>query len=262
MLSPFLSQTRIYTPHFPLIIYFLKLNKFNILKIEFLHQMFDFIYPKTSVISDEWLGENNSNEFISESEEQSLRKVTPDDLKNLEEKLTSDHSFSYLAFYENEDFSKIVYNLKYRGMKKLGIYLGEIAGRELLKHIAEKDIRKFDMIIPVPLHKAKLRERGYNQSECIAKGIGKVISLNVRTDILNRIRNTTSQTKLNKEGRFKNIKDAFIINEKTINEIKDSRIIIVDDVVTTGSTLNEAIRTIRQSTNAEILGCTVAMARD
>ncbi len=249
-------------PHFATINYFRKLNKFNILKVNIISQIFDFIYPKTSFISEEWLGENNSNEFISDSEEQSLRKVTEDDLKNLEEKLISDHSFSYLAFYENDDFSKIIYNLKYRGMKKLGIYLFEIAGRELLKHIAEKDIGKFDMIIPVPLHKAKLRERGYNQSECIAKGIGKVISLNVRTDVLNRIRNTTSQTKLNKEGRFKNIKDAFIINEKTINEIKDSRIIIVDDVVTTGSTLNEAIRTIRQSTSSEILGCTVAMARD
>ncbi|MBK6538647.1 MAG: hypothetical protein IPG09_13010 [Ignavibacteria bacterium] len=111
------------------------------MKVNIISQIFDFIYPKTSFISEEWLGENNSNEFISDSEEQSLRKVTEDDLKNLEEKLISDHSFSYLAFYENDDFSKIIYNLKYRGMKKLGIYLGEIAGRELLKHIAEKDIK-------------------------------------------------------------------------------------------------------------------------
>lgn len=228
----------------------------------FLSELFDFIYPKTSVISEEWLAENNSNEFISESEEQSLRKISLDDIKNLEDKLISDYSFSYLAFYENEDFSKIIYNLKYRGMKKLGVYLGEITGRELIKHIEEKDLGKFDLIIPVPLHKAKFRERGYNQSECIAKGIGNVISLEVRTDVLKRIRNTTSQTKLNKEGRYENIKDAFVLNGKIINEIKDRRVIIVDDVVTTGSTLNEAIRTIRQSTNAEILGCTVAMARD
>lgn len=228
----------------------------------FLSELFDFIYPKTSVISEEWLAENNSNEFISESEEQSLRKISLDDIKNLEDKLISDHSFSFLAFYENEDFSKIIYNLKYRGMKKLGVYLGEITGRELIKHIEEKDLGKFDLIIPVPLHKAKFRERGYNQSECIAKGIGNVISLEVRTDVLKRIRNTTSQTKLNKEGRYENIKDAFVLNDKIINEIKDRRVIIVDDVVTTGSTLNEAIRTIRQSTNAEILGCTVAMARD
>ena len=225
-------------------------------------QIFDFIYPKTSVITEERLGENNSNDFILDSEEDSLRKVTPEDLKSLKEKLISAHTFSYLAFYENEDFSKIIYNLKYRGMKKLGFYLGELTGRELKKYTDEKELGEFDLIIPVPLHKAKYRERGYNQSEYISAGISNIITAEVRTDILKRIRNTTSQTKLNKEGRIENIRDAFVINKNVIHELTGKRIIIVDDVVTTGSTLNEAIRTIRENTNAEILGCTVAMARD
>ncbi len=225
-------------------------------------QIFDFIYPKTSLISEERIGEDNSNEFILDSEVSTLRKVTTEDLRNLEEKLISDYSFSYFAFYENEDFSKIIYNLKYRGMKKLGTYLGEVTGEGLNKYIEDNLIRKFDIIIPVPLHKAKIRERGYNQSEYISEGISKMISAEIRRDVLKRIKNTSSQTRLNREGRKNNIKDAFVLNEKVINELSGSRIIIVDDVVTTGSTLNESIRKIREFTNAEILGCTVAMARD
>lgn len=225
-------------------------------------RIIDFIYPKTSVISEIRLEEDNSNEFILDSELSTLRKVTPEDLRNLEEKLISDYSFSYFAFYENEDFSKLIYNLKYRGMKKLGIYLGELTGRKLNKYIEDNLIRKFDIIIPVPLHKSKIRERGYNQSEYISQGISKMISAEIRTDLLKRIKNTSSQTKLNREGRKNNIKDAFVLNEKVIHELSGSRIIIVDDVVTTGSTLNEAIRTIRRSSNAEIMVCTVAMARD
>ncbi|MBS1551895.1 MAG: hypothetical protein JST15_07495, partial [Bacteroidetes bacterium] len=107
-------------------------------------RIIDFIYPKTSVISEIRLEEDNSNEFILDSELSTLRKVTPEDLRNLEEKLISDYSFSYFAFYENEDFSKLIYNLKYRGMKKLGIYLGELTGRKLNKYIEDNLIRKFD----------------------------------------------------------------------------------------------------------------------
>ena len=226
-----------------------------------LNDLIDFLFPKTSIISDERLDENNSNPYIKDEEILSLSKVTADDLEELRNKVTADLAFSIFAFREGDDFSKIIYQLKYGGMKRLGKFLGEIAGRELILQFEKENLREFDLLIPVPLYKTKYRERGYNQSDLICNGINKYLELEFIPDLVERVKHTSTQTKLNREQRINNMKDAFDMNEKYKDYIYGKRIIVADDVVTTGSTMNEVIKVLKDNGCGEVMGCSVAMAR-
>jgi ComF family protein len=229
--------------------------------MDLVRSLLDFIFPKTSIISDKRLDENNSNQYVGDSEINLLPKVTGADLDDLKNKLNADFVFSLFAFREGYEFSGIIYRLKYGGMKRLGIYLGELFGKELNKYINSKNISPFDSIIPVPLFKTKLRERGYNQSDYICIGINKIMGSIFIPQLVKRIRHTSTQTKLNREERILNMKNAFEINKKYKNEIIGKRIILVDDVVTTGSTMNEVIRILKENQCEEVLACCLAMAR-
>jgi len=230
--------------------------------MEMVHNIIDFIFPKTCIISGKKLDESNSNNYLFDDEISSLETVTFTDRADLSNKLISDHSFSHFAFYEGEDFSKIIYQLKYGGMKKLGIFMGKLLGKELKKYFEEKGLPDFDYIIPVPLFKTKFRERGYNQSDYICMGLSKVLGVGFENNIVKRIKHTKSQTKLNRDERIVNMKDAFVFNENYSNKVAGKRIIVVDDVITTGSTINEVIKVVRQYSKSDVMGCTLAMARD
>ena len=98
-----------------------------------------------------------------------------------------------------------------------------------------------DELIPVPLHNVKKRERGFNQSEVIAKEISKIFNIPTNTSLLKRSKWTIYQTKLNTQERKTNIENAFILKEKLTN----TRFAIVDDVLTTGATTNECARILK-----------------
>ena len=120
-------------------------------------------------------------------------------------------------------------------MRKLATLLGiETASR------LPTDLKAIDHIIPVPLHRARYSERGYNQSECIANGLATVLqTTSVSTKQLTRIKPTPSQTGLNAEEREENVKGAFKLNKSAV-ELKGKRLLLIDDVMTTGATLASA----------------------
>lgn len=226
-----------------------------------LTEIIDFIFPRVSLISEKRIKNDNSNQYLNDEEISLIPKVTYEDLSELNEKLDADISFSYFSFREGDEFSKIIYQLKYGGMKNLGIFLGELIGHELQIIIETNNIKDFDYIFPVPLFKTKLRERGFNQSEYICKGIVQYLNSEMVFDLAERVRHTSTQTKLNRDERITNVKDAFVFNEKHKESISGKRIIIVDDVVTTGSTLNEVVKVLKENNSGEVMACTVAMAR-
>jgi ComF family protein len=228
---------------------------------EFINKFTDFIFPKISIVSGERIEDESLYDFISDEELYSLNKVTENDLADFSEKVISEYSFSSFTFYGNDDFSKLIYQLKYAGMKKTGILLGEMLGSELLHYMKKNNTESFDFIIPVPLYKTKLRERGYNQSEYIAAGLGKITGAECKTDAVERIKHTKSQTKLHKKFREENVKDAFVFNQKYRDAMKDKRIIVVDDVVTTGATINEVVKVVKENTGSIVMSCAAAMAR-
>ena len=114
---------------------------------------------------------------------------------------------------------------------------------------------KPDALIPIPLHRARRISRGYNQAEILAKAMGECLGIRVETLLLKRRKNTVPQKKLNPEERQNNLKRAFIIAR---NDVKLERVVLVDDIYTTGITMNEAARVLKEAGVKEVYFVTLA----
>ena len=228
--------------------------------ISLINYIVDFIFPKTCIVTGNRLTDDNSNNYVVDELMQSIHKVTSDELKEMMSKVKSDYAYTLYNFTEDSPLQQIIHHFKYRGMKKLGIYLGELIGNGLINNFSDT-VKTFDTIIPVPLYKTKERERGYNQAEYLCKGINNLLQIEFIKDLVKRTRHTKSQTKLSQLERIENVKDAFEINKNYKGKISGKKIILVDDVVTTGSTLNEIIKVLRNEDVSKIFVVTAAMAK-
>ena len=116
--------------------------------------------------------------------------------------------------------------------------------------------KKYDIIIPVPIHKKRKAQRGYNQVELIAKQLSKNTHLKLENNVLIKQKNIISQSELNKNQRKQNIKDAFkIIN---VEKIQNKKVLLIDDIYTTGSTINECCKTLKKAKIEKIGILTIA----
>lgn len=131
---------------------------------------------------------------------------------------------------------ELILGLKYRNMTWAA---GPLADFGILGFQDPRMPKEPDFLVPVPLHPLRKRERGYNQAEVLARAIGQKTGIPV-LDILRRVRNTTTQTHFDRKERMKNLSKAFEI--KSPRPIKDAQILLVDDVLTTGSTLDECAK--------------------
>jgi ComF family protein len=162
---------------------------------------------------------------------------------------------SCFLFTRKGAFRHIIHALKYRKFRSIGIRLGQIIGTALLDRHTE-----FDIIVPVPLHRVKLRERGYNQSELIAQGISSLLHKPVVAGCLRRTKNTASQTTLSVEDRRQNMQNAFIILPKKEQCVTSKICLLVDDIITTGATIKACIAALRKAGAARIIVVSSAIA--
>ena len=125
-----------------------------------------------------------------------------------------------------------MHQLKYNKRPDVGIRMGELYAYELIRSGSWK---KSDLIIPIPLHPSRFKKRGYNQSEQIAMGLASVLNIPVSSSNLVRIENTETQTRKSRFARYENLKGAFFIRDHSAFFHK--HILLVDDVMTTGATL-------------------------
>lgn len=140
----------------------------------------------------------------------------------------------YMPFRYEGFFKKAVGSVKFRRDRDLAVYLGDILGK-----MAREDGIDADLIVPIPLSDARYKERGFNQAEVIAREVSEAIGIPMGVDVLTRTRDTLRQSELKMDdSRASNIKDAFAINPDW--DIRGNRILIIDDVATTGHTLHEA----------------------
>lgn len=141
--------------------------------------------------------------------------------------------FSLVAAEQSAPVMEILYSLKYRGISRIGLEFGREIGKTL-KHFGIDD---YEVIIPVPIHHARRRERGYNQSEHIGYGISQVLGIKLESNVLIRSRYTVSQTKLSANERKVNVMGVFS-GGRNKSMILNKKVLLVDDVFTTGTTLN------------------------
>lgn len=162
---------------------------------------------------------------------------------------------SLLHFQKGNKVQQLVHELKYNGRDDVGVYLGEMLGKKLLGADDYKDVA---LVVPVPLHWRKQLKRGYNQSACFAEGIASAMGVQVSTELLQRARHTQTQTKKSREERWLNVKDVFVLKDPEKHQGK--HIILVDDVVTTGATLEACAQKLLLIPGARVSIATIAVA--
>ncbi len=195
---------------------------------------------------------------------QSVERANPGDELHHRflEKLSVDGFIDGLvsAFYFEKDskLQAIIHALKYDGFHSLGVKAGRLIGERIL---ADEVLSRSDFLIPVPLHSIKHRERGYNQSEHICKGISEITGIRACTDLLHRKKYTVSQTQLTLDERKENVGDAFRINMRKREEIEGRSFILVDDVITTGSTITACARQLKNAGAKNVHAAAIALAK-
>jgi competence protein ComFC len=167
---------------------------------------------------------------------------------------TSSHQLLSVSSYENIAIQKLIHYFKYEGFLSASSPIEKLVAEYLNNINAQKFISSETIIIPIPLHKSRIRKRGFNQAEIIANILGKQLNLQVKNKILKRIKNTEQQMSIkDNEKRIMNVKNCFILNQEAKEKIKDKPIILVDDVYTSGATINEAIGTLKKCELRETL---------
>lgn len=163
---------------------------------------------------------------------------------------------SLLNFYNYTDVRWMIHRLKYEGRKDIGHVLGMMAGKKALGSSHFNDI---DIIVPIPLHKEKRAKRGYNQAAYFGKGVSEILDIPMREDVIMKRIYTKSQTKMGKIERIKNVFNSFDLVDK--NGIQGRHILIVDDVLTTGATIEACARKLLEANNIKISILTACLAR-
>lgn len=158
-------------------------------------------------------------------------------------------------FEKGSAYQSLLHDLKYRGNWKAGIYLGRLLGQEL-KHTSYSDC---DLIIPVPLHRLRQKKRGYNQSEIIARGASEITGIPVVSHLIGRKRNARSQTSMNRQERFENMATTFTLCA-SVPDLNEKKILIIDDIITTGATLEACSQVLFNHYNCLVYIATVSCA--
>lgn len=164
---------------------------------------------------------------------------------------------AYLLFNKGNKVQRLVHELKYKGRKDVGIFLGSRFGIFLKNSDLFHDA---DCIIPVPLHKKKYMKRGYNQSEQFAIGISAAMKIPVNTRCLVRSRASETQTRKSRFARWSNVENIFAL--KNYEQFSGAHLLLVDDVITTGATLESCIQTLYKIPGVTISVAAIAYAKN
>lgn len=165
------------------------------------------------------------------------------------------HALAYYHFERKGKIQRLLHQLKYGGKPEIGILIGEWYGQELNEYGFDSH---YDVIVPVPLHKSKLRRRGYNQSEQFALGLSANLEIPYQ-NALKRVKSTSTQTRKSRLKRWENVEKIFEVIDKQTVESKS--VLIVDDVITTGSTLEACVLAIQEAGAKSVGVCAIAAAR-
>jgi ComF family protein len=162
---------------------------------------------------------------------------------------------SLFRFEKGSAYQALLHDLKYRGNRKAGLYLGRLLGHELI----HSSFSRCDLLVPVPLHPGRFRQRGYNQSEIIACGASEITGIPVVTTLIIRRGRHRSQTSMGRHERFENVFEEFSLGKQPM-DITGLKVLIIDDVITTGATLEACSRVLLSHFSCLVYVATVSCA--
>ncbi len=227
-------------------------------KPKILSEIYDFFLPRICPCCDKKLGLNEK--MVCDNCLRKLASVKNDRLelefekKFYSKKIISGFRSVYI-FEKDTEIQSVIHALKYENRFKIGLFLGDVLGKRIKDEMVSWQI---DAIIPIPLHRLKKVERGYNQSLYIAEGLSSRTNVSLLKDAVKRRRFTESQTKLNLSEREKNVKDAFSVRKP--DKIKNKNLLLIDDVITTGATINECGSALLKGGAKSVYAASVAIA--
>ncbi len=162
-----------------------------------------------------------------------------------------------LFFFEKKSkYQHLIHALKYKNRPDVGVELGRLLALELKQN---PEFSRFDAVVPVPLHPAKEKKRGYNQSYQIALGMSEVMGIPVLKTALLRNKNTSTQTRKSRFERSENMAEVFVVAKPML--IQNKHVLLVDDILTTGATLEQCALALKQSADVKISIATLGYAR-
>lgn len=161
---------------------------------------------------------------------------------------------SFYLFNKGTKVQRLLHELKYKGKQEAGEIVGGWYAKELKN---QKEFSGADVIVPVPLHPRRLKQRGYNQSTCFAKGLSQELRIPLDEKLIRRKVFTTTQTKKGKFNRWENMQDIF---ESTSIDLNNKHILLVDDVITTGSTIEACYNAFSKNAEIKMSIATIAYA--
>lgn len=159
-------------------------------------------------------------------------------------------------FEKHHALQSLAHSLKYGEITAFGTELGKKLGRKL-----KEEKISADAVMPVPLNKRKERERGYNQSSFIARGVAEELSVPVFSNIVSRKKYTVTQTRLTADERKENLADAFAVHQRRAAQLHRATIIIVDDIITTGSTIQEMGKLLKEHGVRTVIAASAGLAK-
>jgi ComF family protein len=162
------------------------------------------------------------------------------------------YAYTFYHYRKRSGVQALLRSLKYKGIKEVGTLVGQWIGAELLKMNMTDEM----VIVPIPLHASRIRQRGYNQSEYIANGVAKMIQMAVNTTDLIKKESTNSQTIKGRWARWANVAHIYQASEN----LKGKHVLLVDDVITTGATLEACANALIEAGVTEISILSMAMA--
>ncbi|MCA0231872.1 MAG: ComF family protein [Bacteroidetes bacterium] len=180
---------------------------------------------------------------------------TPELTNKFAGKVAVSFVYTFLKFEKGGKVQRLLHQLKYKNRPEVGQVVGRLYGDELRAGDVQKRI---DLLVPVPLHPRKKAQRGYNQSDMFAEGLSETLGVPWSAEVLARAQFTSTQTRKTRLERFENVSGIFEVVSPA--EVVGKRIAIVDDVVTTGSTLESAVATLLESGAKEVSVITMAAA--
>ncbi len=227
--------------------------------IRLLKNLIELLFPRTCIACSNKLMEQESHlcvQCLLELPRTHHATLRDNPMERIfEGRVPLQRAMAFCYFSKGNSLQNIMHGLKYENRPDIGIFMGNLA----VEHGENKTFFEgIDLLVPVPLHRKKLKKRGYNQALSIAEGISQATGIPIDSSNLIRKINNPSQTKLGKGERWQNVSDIFAINSTQAFENK--HIMLIDDVFTTGATIEACIRPLLHIQGIKVSIFTLAMA--